>query len=1016
MKRSKRVLSLGAVGALLVSLMATGLTVAAEPEEPPVYTPPFYNDNYVVVNNYTSADTLPTVWGHEPFTTPALSTDSGGPSPDGSAAALPLNENANSCFYIDNAFTDAPEDAEAVVFWYSLPYTGDAETVPAGYYNPSVHVIAGAKAHNYVGVDFVFADGTSRDGAAGYPQDFTLNTSGYAIIKAEDLTNDANTAETFPISEITRLVLHFDRPGGGVNTANETLYIDDIGYVKDVEAFETAITAKYDVTALQSAVTAAEAEQEAAYTPETWKPFAAALQDAKAVLNDLNGKTVLYKALTGTPDMARVLAALEKKKDELVKVDPGTDPEPEPEDPFAELFGDNYIMINDYTTDDNLPTSWGYPPEPLCSLTTKSGTPSLDGSAAALPFGEEGKNCFNLYGNYGVVTQDAEALVFWYSLPYSGDEDSGSGHYTANINIYADGENGDWVHAWTPATFIRKDSTKVVNTNAGAQEFKLGTSGFVVIDTALLVDDTSGTKFDIADIRSIDLQLSSGWNIEGRTMYIDDIGAVKDKDAFVEMSMELLNCKESADPGTPEEPDNPGQPGDSELADLYDDNYDIINDFTKEEQLPEGWGFDALNSTLSKESGTPSPDGSAAALPLNDNANNSYHIKGDFASAEKGAEGLAFWYSLPYNRTDETGTGYYNVYVNITTKDGKSHNWTPITFIRTGSETVGAAGTQDFTLNTWGYAIIDAKDLIPDGSPEGTAPFDVSDIVNIDFQAAGSAVNVAGKTLYIDDLGVVKDLEAFKEKVRTLINPSYMVQPLTPGEDITLEASFESTFVDAKWNAMEGAYQYYVNLYTVDGDAYTFVKTDSTRQLESTISGLTASTKYAVQVLALDTNEKILSASNLVEFTTLAEDVPEYMSGPLPFDETMTANNVTVNGDNATIHWDWVDGVYSYTVYLYSVEDGKNVYVTKETADFEDGSVTFLGLDVSKKYLAQVVAYDISESIIFAYVPMEFNLTDNNGGTTPKDPVDTGYAMPVSILLLAAGAAAVAVATRKRKA
>lgn len=558
--------------------------------------------------------------------------------------------------------------------------------------------------------------------------------------------------------------------------------------VKDLDAFKASITATHDVTALEAAIAEAEAEDSADYTSESWAGFQAAIDSAKAVVNDLKGKSVLYKASTATASIAGAIDALEAAKAALV---PG-----EPVDPpssFEELFGDNYIMISDYpagTPDEDLPHTWGYHgADAPGTLTNDSGTPSLDKSAVKLPFEEDGKNAFHVYADYDEVPAGTEA------------------------------------------------------------------------------------------------------------------------------------------------------------------------------------------------------------------------------------EALVFWYSLPYSRTDETGTGNYPVYLNITTSDGKAHNWTPATFLRPGSETESTTDShQNFTLNTWGYVIIEAKYLVDiNGSGE---TFDISDIVNIDIQAAKgetvSAANTGGKTLYIDDLGVVKDLEAFKEKVRDLINPSYTVQPLEPDGDITVDATFEGTFVNAEWNALEGAYRYFVNLYTVDGDQYTYVKNDATRRQDSTISGLTVSTQYAIQVLALDTDDNILSASNVFTFTTLAEDVPEYMNGPLPYDETMTANDVTVSGSNATVTWDWIDGVQSYTVYLYSVENGEEVYLTSQTADFEQGSVTFTGLDTTKEYLAQVVAYDISESIIFAYTPKAFNFTDNNGGT--KDPVDTGRFLPAGIWVLTLGALAAVVITRKRTA
>ena len=140
----------------------------------------------------------------------------------------------------------------------------------------------------------------------------------------------------------------------------------------------------------------------------------------------------------------------------------------------------------------------------------------------------------------------------------------------------------------------------------------------------------------------------------------------------------------------------------------------------------------------------------------------------------------------------------------------------------------------------------------------------------------------------------------------------------------------------------------------------------------------------------------------------------------------MTIDQVIVsNGTDATVEWEWIDGVYTYTVYLYTVKDGAYTFVEKQDARFGEGSVSFTGLDKSQLYVAQVVAYDISESIIFAYKPAEFDLSGNSDlgdSDTSEEPggsgeiPDTGVGFPAAAAALALCAFAAAAVSKKLKA
>lgn len=408
----------------------------------------------------------------------------------------------------------------------------------------------------------------------------------------------------------------------------------------------------------------------------------------------------------------------------------------------------------------------------------------------------------------------------------------------------------------------------------------------------------------------------------------------------------------------------------------------------------------------------------------------------DFEAAQAN-DALVFWYDGDFDATICLG-------VEVATVDADDALYTEVDFsyvsYEDGKVSLGESGTVgvwDNGIGGWldcerkamlggtGFLIVSAEDLKAAGIPS------VQQVKRIRFGAPGdgqanpSPASLNGEPLkfIIDDIGHVHDVDTFVSDIKTEHEITYLVEPTEPGDVIKLEVAFEGTFADASWTEFPDAYQYFVNLYTVDGEAYTYVRTNNTRQTSATLSELLPSTVYVMQVLAMDKDEKVLSASNVMRFTTLEEDKPPYLDGPLPHDESMTIDRVIVsNGTDATVEWEWIDGVFTYTVYLYTVEDGVYTFVEKQDARFGDGSVAFTGLDKSRSYVAQVVAYDVSESIIFAYKPVEFDLSGNSnfGGSDVESKPDdgipaTGVEFPLATVALSLCAFMAIVATRKYK-
>ncbi len=106
------------------------------------------------------------------------------------------------------------------------------------------------------------------------------------------------------------------------------------------------------------------------------------------------------------------------------------------------------------------------------------------------------------------------------------------------------------------------------------------------------------------------------------------------------------------------------------------------------------------------------------------------------------------------------------------------------------------------------------------------------------------------------------------------------VRPETPAEgfDGTL-GTVDFNKATIGWNDVSGAELYRLRLYKINAEGseepYTFVKEETVyggeQSYEYTFEGLDAETKYAVQVLALNDDEEIVSASSLVNFTTIEQ-------------------------------------------------------------------------------------------------------------------------------------------------
>lgn len=327
-------------------------------------------------------------------------------------------------------------------------------------------------------------------------------------------------------------------------------------------------------------------------------------------------------------------------------------------------------------------------------------------------------------------------------------------------------------------------------------------------------------------------------------------------------------------------------------------------------------------------------------------------------------------------------------------------------------------------LRAVGYVLIDI-DQIQDYAQfylkRNVTVADIGKLVML--QEWGWNEDLYDRDLKISDVGYVMDPEAFIAAYQQSFKNEYEQHPLAPAGDLELKVgAVEGDFAELSWGEADGAKRYLINRYDKDGK---FLATETTRRTKLSLQGLDKATAYRLQVLAIGENDAVLAASNVADITTLAQNVAPYMKGLLEYDAEFTAT-VKESGSSATVEWDWIGGVDSYAVHLYEKNGDTLTFVKREVRSDKTGSMTFDGLEDGKTYIAQVVSYDASGSIIYAYAPTATfaaggqstdepgKTDDGKDGKTDDSPV-TGVALPGAVMLLAVLSGGAAAVSRKRR-
>lgn len=233
-----------------------------------------------------------------------------------------------------------------------------------------------------------------------------------------------------------------------------------------------------------------------------------------------------------------------------------------------------------------------------------------------------------------------------------------------------------------------------------------------------------------------------------------------------------------------------------------------------------------------------------------------------------------------------------------------------------------------------------------------------------------------GSTVHLRNFGYIKDLYDFEYAVRQQYLERYLVN-LQPDGDLEMKVDdIAGDMISVSWEDHPDAYNYGVTVYDKNGIYYTgdYFR----RKTEGKIYNLNFATEYYVQVVALDTDGKTLAVSNSVKFTTLEQNKDVSLSQLLEADDMYT-NGYLIEGTSVSIYWDAIDGVEYFTVNLYTEDaNGDLTYIYSERKSSPPMQVTFLLLDPTENYVAQLVAYDPSDSIVFAYQPDRFTLSSES--------------------------------------
>jgi len=356
---------------------------------------------------------------------------------------------------------------------------------------------------------------------------------------------------------------------------------------------------------------------------------------------------------------------------------------------------------------------------------------------------------------------------------------------------------------------------------------------------------------------------------------------------------------------------------------------------------------------------------------------------GDFSAIPHGAQALVFAFDF----SDSVNTGFYDARFNIGLRSGSREVWNlsydtkekpapKFHMLYVGANGYGESITGPGIFyspkaQSVGYLVMEFPADFWNSMSPSIVDFNLItelSFLNVEWAYGYDLFNSSAS---FRDLGYISDIQKFLDDVHMHYLLPHEVFTQTDDGIIKVENDkIEGDSAQFSWNAFNGAFGYYVNVYGENGR---FITNAFTKEASFNYGPLEFNTAYKIQILAVDADLNPLSFSNVVSFRTLIENTQPYMLGFLESDN-MSSSGYLIEGTTVTVFWKWVKGVAVYEAHLYEMINGKPVYIGRQRAPDEIGYVTFLLLSPNKEYAVQIVAYDITESVIFAYKSDFFNL------------------------------------------
>lgn len=527
---------------------------------------------------------------------------------------------------------------------------------------------------------------------------------------------------------------------------------------------------------------------------------------------------------------------------------------------------------------------------------------SPDGSCLRFrPANAGGELNFNLDSNKEAF-KDAEAIVFWVKIPDVAEPAIHMAVYDQRPDLprkqFGLPNGGYSIRTVSTATGEVKsiDCGWYINIPANFE-------GYVIIDKASFSYINEGNP---GDVFSIEHMTQLKWYFEGGTVilpnitedyYIDDIGVTGDADAYIAGLKELYGGEAKPEDHS-KHPDNKG------VTVVGGFETDIFGQYTS----------DYIETGLDT---TVSPDKSAGWFTLDFGTQGEVYVDLDYKNSKisADAESIIFW-----TKTPDLAPGNFFLDVSSVVNDetGAFRKFTipdseagvDFTFISAADGTVTKTNfKRGFQLpgNFEGYVIVPANVFTQKIQGDGDGAFDITKWSSMTIRPDWGQDTLVNEKFYIDDIGVVKDVDAVIENLAKLYEkeptepenpgepedpdenerPAYEEGPLAPTEGYTVK-SVEAAGKEARltWESVEGVDKYVVHLYRLgkgDGNKalYTYVETFTADEGASSIvlTGLTALTDYAAQLVAMTSTDEIIFAYEPKSFRTLEPGV-ELPEGP----------------------------------------------------------------------------------------------------------------------------------------